>query len=91
LKGIECATKVQIQVSANAKNAILIYGDSISSSIIIQTESIKEIFFECVKRGIKYKYITEITKENIPYCKEVLKIIRPGELRHLDGVKGILQ
>jgi hypothetical protein len=90
LKGIECATKVQIQVSANAKNAILIYGDSKSSSIIIQTESIRDIF-ECVKRGIKYKYITEITKENIPYCKEVLKIIRPGELRHLDGVKGILQ
>ena len=67
---------------------IHIYGDSRSVSIIIQTESIKKIFLECVKRGIKYKYITEITKDNIPYCKEVLKIIRPGELRHLDGVKG---
>ena len=79
---------MQVKVSANAKNAIHIYGDSKSSSIIIQTESIKKIFLECVKRGIKYKYITEITKDNIPYCKEVLKIIRPGELRHLDGVKG---
>ncbi|MEJ7641595.1 MAG: HAMP domain-containing sensor histidine kinase [Candidatus Nitrosocosmicus sp.] len=88
MSGIECTSKVQIQVSANAKNAIHIYGDSKSSSIIIQTESIKKIFLECVKRGIKYKYITEITKDNIPYCKEVLKIIRPGELRHLDGVKG---
>ncbi|HYO06526.1 MAG TPA: HAMP domain-containing sensor histidine kinase [Phototrophicaceae bacterium] len=67
---------------------IHIYGDSRSLSIIIQTESLKKIFLECVKRGIKYKYITEITKDNIPYCKEVLKIIRPGELRHLDGVKG---
>ncbi|HYP43048.1 MAG TPA: HAMP domain-containing sensor histidine kinase [Candidatus Nitrosocosmicus sp.] len=76
------------QVSANAKNMIHIYGDSRSLSIIIQTESIKKIFLECVKRGIKYKYITEITKDNISYCKEVLKIIRPGELRHLDGVKG---
>jgi signal transduction histidine kinase len=88
LNGTDCASKVQIQVSANANNAIHIYGDSKSSSIIIQTESIKKIFLECVKRGVKYKYVTEITKGNIPYCKEVMKIIRPGELRHLDGVKG---
>ena len=75
-------------MSENAKNVIHMYGDSKSPSTIMQTEPIKKIFLECVNRGITYKYITEITKDNIPYCKEVLEIIKTGELRHLDGIKG---
>ena len=31
------------------------------------------------------RYITTITKNNLSYCKEVMKI---GELRHLDGIRG---
>ncbi len=75
-------------MSKNAKNVIHMYGDSKSPLTIMQTESLKKIFLECVNRGIKYKYITEITKDNIPYCKEILEIIKTGELRHLDGIKG---
>jgi hypothetical protein len=36
-------------------------------------------------RGIKVRIITEITEENILYCKELLKLC---ELRHLDEIKG---
>ncbi|HYX55729.1 MAG TPA: hypothetical protein VE818_12445, partial [Nitrososphaeraceae archaeon] len=34
---------------------------------------------------MKFRYVTEITKDNISYCKEMLKF---AEIRHLDGVKG---
>jgi hypothetical protein len=37
------------------------------------------------KRGVQIRFIAEITKENIPYCKELMKVV---ELRHLDEVKG---
>jgi len=37
------------------------------------------------KREIRSRYITTITKENLSYCKEAMKI---GELHHLDGIKG---
>ena len=37
------------------------------------------------KRGVRIMYITEVTEENLPYCKEIMKF---AELRHLDGVKG---
>ena len=37
------------------------------------------------KRGIRIRYITEITKENIVYCKELMK---NSEVRHLDETKG---
>jgi hypothetical protein len=36
-------------------------------------------------RGIRVRIITEITTDNIKYCKELLKLC---ELRHLDEIKG---
>jgi two-component system, OmpR family, sensor histidine kinase VicK len=36
------------------------------------------------RRGIKIRFITEITKENVQYCKELLNI---SEIRHLDEIK----
>jgi two-component system sensor histidine kinase VicK len=32
------------------------------------------------------RYLTEITKDNLSYCKELIEIVH--ELRHLDGIKG---
>jgi two-component system, OmpR family, sensor histidine kinase VicK len=36
-------------------------------------------------RNVKLRFITEITIDNIEYCKELMQI---SELRHLDGIKG---
>jgi two-component system, OmpR family, sensor histidine kinase VicK len=40
---------------------------------------------ELNERGVRHRFLTEITKENIEYCKELAKYV---ELRHIDGVKG---
>ncbi|MFL6316584.1 MAG: ATP-binding protein [Nitrososphaeraceae archaeon] len=51
--------------------------------------SLKEIwkaFANAKSRGVKLRYLTEITHDNISSCKELLSIV--DELRHLDGVKG---
>ncbi len=37
-------------------------------------------------RGIKTRLITEITKDNLSYCKELIKLTT--EVRHLEDVKG---
>ena len=39
------------------------------------------------KRGIKIRFLTDITKENITACKTFLTL-KTSELRHLAGVKG---
>jgi len=39
------------------------------------------------KRGIKIRFLTDITKENITACKKFLTL-KTSELRHLAGVKG---
>ena len=36
-------------------------------------------------RGVKLRFISEIIKDNLPHCKELMKI---GELRPLDEIKG---
>src|SRR5215210_5465573 len=50
------------------------------------TEPIRNAYLELLKRGIKTRFITEITEKNIVYCKELMKIVY--ELRHLEGIKG---
>jgi two-component system sensor histidine kinase VicK len=42
-------------------------------------------FQDMKRRGIRLRFITEITKDNISSCKEFMKTV---ELRHLDDVKG---
>ena len=38
-------------------------------------------------RGVKIRFVTEITDDNITHCKELIKS-SVSELRHFDGVKG---
>jgi two-component system sensor histidine kinase VicK len=38
------------------------------------------------KRGIRHRIITEITSENLSYCKNLMEFV--DELRHLDQIKG---
>ncbi len=47
---------------------------------------IKKAFLDAKSRGVRLRYLTEITNENISYCKELIKIV--DEFRHLDGIKG---
>jgi two-component system sensor histidine kinase VicK len=55
------------------------------SMFVIPNHPITRAYREMKKRGIRIRFIAEITKDNIEYCKELMKIC---ELRHLDEVKG---
>ena len=55
---------------------------------MVDVESIKEARIKAKKdRGVKFRYITEVTTKNILYCKEMIKYFG-AEIRHLDNVKG---
>lgn len=49
-------------------------------------EPLKKVFVDVRSRGVGLRYITEITADNISYCKDLMTMV--DELRHLDGVKG---
>ena len=55
-------------------------------SLAIDIVILKKAFLDAKKRGVKLRYVTEITKDNIFYCKQMMTMV--DELRHLDGIKG---
>jgi two-component system, OmpR family, sensor histidine kinase VicK len=59
--------------------------DSTGVSPILEIEPIKKAYFELKNRAVKIRIITEITTQNISYCKEIMNI---GDVRHLEGIKG---
>jgi hypothetical protein len=44
---------------------------------------VKHGYLAARSRGVKILYITDITRENLTYCREIMKV---AELRHLEGV-----
>jgi signal transduction histidine kinase len=50
-------------------------------------EALRMAFSEARKRGVKIRFVTEITDDNITHCKKLIKS-SVSELRHLDGIKG---
>lgn len=45
---------------------------------------------EVDKRGVKVRFLTDITNENLEYCKGMIEEIQHLEMRHMHGVKGNL-
>jgi two-component system sensor histidine kinase VicK len=56
-------------------------------SLIVEIAALKKAFVDAKDRGIKLRYDTEITSDNVSYCKELINTINL-ELRHVDGIKG---
>ena len=52
---------------------------------VVPNQPVPIAFRELKERGIRLRFIAEITKDNIVDCKELMKTC---ELRHLDEVKG---
>jgi two-component system sensor histidine kinase VicK len=67
-------------------NTISSCGDYKAPLAIIEVEEYRKLLFELKKRGIKLRYITDITKDNVKYCKELMNDFA-YEIRHVDGIK----
>jgi two-component system, OmpR family, sensor histidine kinase VicK len=86
LYGADKAVGRGVQFMRNVREKMDIFFDHKAPSIVIDLEEYRNGYVDIRRRGSKIRAFTEITKENIQYCKELIKIV--DELRHLDGVKG---
>ena len=86
LDGVENANNAIVQFVSNAKSRISVCSDSTGPSVSVGVELYNRATIGLKKGGVKVKHVTEINKENIHHCKDLMKMI--DELRHLDGVKG---
>ncbi|MGH9975324.1 MAG: ATP-binding protein, partial [Nitrososphaeraceae archaeon] len=72
---------------AHIKECIDACFDYSGPSHVTTTEPIWQELLKLEKRGIKIRFLTDIRKENIVYCKKFLTL-KGSEIRHLDSVKG---
>lgn len=76
-RGIEFMKKVKIRMD--------IFFDHKAPSIVVDVSQYWDGYIDIKNRGGKIRLVTDITAENLSYCKELMKIT---EMRHLAGIKG---
>ena len=84
--GFENTISIYLNCFASSKERLDSCGGNILPSVISTSLPIRNGYLDVLKRGVKTRFITQITEENVAYCKELMNIV--GELRHLEGVKG---
>ena len=83
--GEEAAMDGITQAMYNVKKNADVCGDYLSPSFSMGVKQIKNGYIDFKRRGVKIRFITEITKDNINFCKELMQYV---ELRHTPAVKG---
>jgi two-component system, OmpR family, sensor histidine kinase VicK len=74
-----------VDVFYDAEHRIDICGNSKFPSLIFSFEPIRKAIIVSKNKGIRQRYIIEVTKENIQYCKELMKLV--DDLRHSDQIE----
>jgi two-component system, OmpR family, sensor histidine kinase VicK len=86
LYGVNNAVGRGMYFMSNVTKRMDIYFDHRAPSVVVEVPEYRNGYIDIRKRGGKIRAFTEITKDNINYCKELIKLV--DELRHLSGVKG---
>jgi signal transduction histidine kinase len=72
-------------IFSNANHRIDVCGNSNFPLKISSFQSVRKVVIAAKNRGISLRFIIEITKENLQYCKDLMKIT--DELRHMDEIE----
>jgi two-component system, OmpR family, sensor histidine kinase VicK len=86
LHGKQNVLRSELEFFSNSKEKIDTCMNYTRPTLAITIEPIRAAFVDAKKRGIKLRYLTEVTKDNISYCRELIPLV--DEIRHLDGIKG---
>jgi signal transduction histidine kinase len=84
--GEENVVNEELRFFSASKKRIDTYMDNSRPSLVTGIESIKNSFLEAKRRSVQLRYLTEITQQNISFCKKLMLIV--DEVRHVDGLKG---
>jgi signal transduction histidine kinase len=82
---LETISKKSFEILSRAKSTSDYCHDSKSPYSLVTNDQYFQIIKQLKAKGIRQRFITEITQENARYSKELANHV---ELRHLEGVKG---
>jgi signal transduction histidine kinase len=83
--GIDNVIGTKLQFFSNSNIKIDTCMNYTLPRLAIALDPIRNAFINAKNRGVNLRCLTEITSENISYCKELMSIV--SELRHLEGIK----
>src|ERR687898_2223790 len=83
--GSDKTTKAILEFLKCAEFSMNICADHTWPSVAMGVEVYKKGLSELKARKVRFRAITDITRDNVKHCKELVQI---AELRHLDGIKG---
>jgi len=86
IRGTSKVVDTEVDFFSKARNNADTYMNYTRPPLAVGLEPIKKAFHDAKARGVHLRYLTEITKDNLIYCKELMQIVH--DLRHLDGIKG---
>jgi len=86
LYGAENAVGRGVKFMKNVQNKMDICFDHRAPSIVIELAAYRNGYTAIRDRGGRIRCFTEITENNLQYCKQLLQLV--DELRHLEGIKG---
>jgi hypothetical protein len=91
----DAGTTIVLHGSENVMNTIIQFlyksniidscGDNKAPKLTIEVEEFRKLLFDLKKSDRKVRYITDITKSNIKYCKQLMDYF--DEIRHIDGLR----
>ncbi len=84
--GVDNVIDAELEFFAISKTKIDTCMNYTRPSLAVILKPIKKAFLDAKGRGVKLRYLTEITHDNIAASKELMTIV--DELRHLDGIIG---
>jgi two-component system, OmpR family, sensor histidine kinase VicK len=84
--GVETVINTVVQFLDQTRSTIYACVDQTRPILTLDILLLKNAFLDAKRRGVKLLYITEITKDNLSYCRQLMPMV--DELRHLDGIKG---
>lgn len=76
-----------LDIFYNSEHRVAICGNSRFPSLIFSFESIRKAIVDAKNRGVEQRYVFEITKENINYCKELTKMVDNLQIHHSDQIE----
>ena len=86
IHGIDNVIHAELEFFSDAGKRIDTCMNYTRPELAIVLEPIRKAFLDAKSRNVGLRYITEVTKDNVSYCEELMTLV--DELRHLDGIKG---
>jgi two-component system, OmpR family, sensor histidine kinase VicK len=84
--GVDAVVNIVMQFLNQTNETVYVCVDQTRPILTLDILVLKKAFEDAKRRGVKLMYVTEITKDNLSYCKQLMEMTH--ELRHIEGIKG---